>query len=72
MDDAMKILKSLEEPSLLIKDVSEKIKNKSKKRNDGFLSMLLGTLDSSSLGHALTSREVKRSKVLDARAKIPR
>ena len=45
MDDAMKILKSLEEPSLLIKDVSEKIKNTSKKRNNGFLSMLLGTLD---------------------------
>ena len=30
MDDTMKIVKSLEEPGLLIKDASETIKNKAK------------------------------------------
>ena len=41
MNDIMKIVKSLEESGLLIKDVSNTIKNEAKEQNVG---MLLGTL----------------------------
>ena len=47
MEVIMKIVKSLEESGLLIKDVSETIKNKKKKKREKkreFLGMLLGTL----------------------------
>ena len=43
MNDIMKIVKSLEDSGLLIKDVSETIKNDAKEQKGGFLSMLLGT-----------------------------
>ena len=43
MDDIMKIVKSLEDSGLLIKGVSETIKNEAKEQKGGFLSMLLGT-----------------------------
>ena len=44
MNDIMKIFKSLEEFGLLIKGVSETIKNKAKEQTEGVLRMLLGTL----------------------------
>ena len=44
MNDIMKIVKSLEESGLLIKGVSETIKNEAKEQRRGFLEMLLGTL----------------------------
>ena len=40
----MKTVKSLEESGLLIKGVSETIKNEAREQKRGFLSMLLGTL----------------------------
>ena len=52
----MKIVKSLEESNLLMKDVSEVIKNR-------ILNKLLGTLGSSLLANLSTGKEVK--------AKIP-
>ena len=42
-------LKSLEESCLLMKKVSETIKNEAKEQKGGFLPMLLGTLDASFL-----------------------
>ena len=39
----MKIVNSLEDSGLLIKGVSETIKNDAKEQKGGFLSMLLGT-----------------------------
>ena len=39
----MKTVKSLEDSGLLIKGVSETIKNDAKEQKGGFLSMLLGT-----------------------------
>ena len=36
MNDIIKIVKSLEETGLFIKDVSETIKNEAKKQNAGF------------------------------------
>ena len=50
MVDIMKMANSLEETGLLIKGISETIKNKTKKYKGGFLSMLLGTLAVSWLG----------------------
>ena len=51
-----KIIKSLEESGLLIKGISETIKNKAKEQKGGFLSMLLCTLGVSLLGNLLTGK----------------
>ena len=56
INDIMKIIKSLEESSLLIKDVSKTIRNEAKEQKRGFLSMLLGTLGASLLGNLLTGK----------------
>ena len=53
MNDIMKIVESLEESSLLIQVISEKMKNKAKKTKGRFLSMLLGTLGASLLGNLI-------------------
>ena len=58
MNDLMKRLKSLEESCLLIKGVSEIIKNEIKEQKEGFLSMLLGA---SLLGNLLTSNGTIRA-----------
>ena len=50
----MKIIKSLEESGLLIKEISETIQCR-------FLPMLLGTLAASILGNALSGQGVIRS-----------
>ena len=44
MKDIMTIVKSLEECGLVIKDVSEIIKNKAKEQKRGLLGILLGSL----------------------------
>ena len=49
MNDIIEIINSLEESGLLIKGVSEPIKNKVKQQKGGFLSMLLGALGASLL-----------------------
>ena len=55
-NDVMKIVKSLVETGLLIKGISEIIKDAVKKQKGGFLKMLLGTLDASLLGNLLTDK----------------
>ena len=57
----IKIVKSLEESGLLIKDVSETIKNEAKEQKVGFLGMLLGTLGASLLGNLLIGKSTIRS-----------
>ena len=52
MEDILKIVKSVEESGLLIKGVSETIKNEAKQQKGGFLPLLLGTLAASLLGSA--------------------
>ena len=47
MDDIMKVVKSIEESGLLIKAVSQKIKNEAKEQKGGLLIILLGTLGAS-------------------------
>ena len=56
MEDMMKIVKSLEELGLLVKKISETIKNETKEQNGGFLPMLLGGLAASLLGSVLTGK----------------
>ena len=56
MNDIMKIVKSLEKSCLLIKDVSETIKNEPKEEKGGFLRMLLGTLGASLLKNLLAGK----------------
>ena len=43
MEDMIKIVKSREESGLLVKGISETIKNETKEQKEGFLSMLLKT-----------------------------
>ena len=56
MNDVMKIVNSLEESGLLIKGVSETIKNEAEEQKGGLCSMLLGTLGASLLGNLLTGK----------------
>ena len=58
MEDALKVVKSLEDSRLLLERVSETIKNEAKKQKEGFLSMLLGTLGASLLGDMLLGKGV--------------
>ena len=51
MNDIVKIIKSLEESGLLIKSLSETIKNEGKEQKGRFLAMLFGTLGASLLGN---------------------
>ena len=54
MKDIIKIVKSLKDSGLLIKGVSETIKNEAKEQRGRFPGMLLGTLGASLLGNLLT------------------
>ena len=56
INDIMKIVNTLKESGLLIKDVSETIKNEAKEHKGGFFSMLLGTLGTSLLGNLLAGK----------------
>ena len=49
--DIIKIVNSLEVPGLLIKSVTETMKNESKEQKGVFLGILLGTLGASLLGN---------------------
>ena len=44
MNDIMKFVQALEDSNILLKGVTNTIKNKTKEQEGGFLSMLLGTL----------------------------
>ena len=61
MNDIMKIVKSLKESGLLIKGVSDTIKNEAKEQRGGFLGILLGTLGASLLGNLLTGKGTIRA-----------
>ena len=52
----IKIVNCLEESGLLIKGVSETIKNEGKEQKGGFLGILLGTLGASLLGNLLSGK----------------
>ena len=52
----VKLVKSLEDSGLLIKVVSETIKNEAKEQKGEFLGMLLGTLGANLLRNLLTDK----------------
>ena len=54
MQDLLKIVKSLEDSSILLDGITEAVKKDVKEQKGGFLSMLLGTLGASLLGDLLT------------------
>ena len=56
MNDIMKIVKSLEESDLLIKEDNKTIKNEAKKQGKVFLGISLSTLGASLLGNLLTGK----------------
>ena len=61
MGDIMKIAKSIKESWLLIKRISETIKNETKEQEEWFLPMLLGISAVVVLGNALLGRGVIRT-----------
>ena len=61
MEDLIKIVKFLEDSGLLLKGVSETIRNEAKEQKGRFLSMLLGTLDASLLGNILAGKGTNRA-----------
>ena len=60
MEDITKIVMSLEDSSLLIKDVTQTIENKTREQSGCFLGILLGTFGTSLLGNMLASKGVIR------------
>ena len=56
IEDIVKLVKSLEDSGLLLKEVTETAENEVKEQKVGFLSMLLGTLVASLLANLLTGK----------------
>ena len=57
----MKIVQALEDSNILLKGVTKPIKNETKERKGGFLSMLLDNLGASLLGNLLTGKGTVRA-----------
>ena len=61
MNDFIKIVQALEDSNILLKGVSETVKNETKEQKGRFLSMLLDTLGASLLGNLLTGKGIVRA-----------
>ena len=61
MNDVIKIVEALEDSNILLKGVTETVKNETKEQKGGFLSMLLGTLGASLLGNLLAGKGFVRA-----------
>ena len=61
MNDIIKIVQALEYSNVLLKRVTETVKNETKEQKGGLLSMLLGSLAASLLGNLLTGKGVVRA-----------
>ena len=61
MNDIIKIVQALEDFNVLLKGVTETVKNETKEQKGGFLSFLLGTLGASLSGNLLTGKGVVRA-----------
>ena len=62
MKEIIEIVKSLEDPGLSFKGVSERIQNEANEQRGGFLSMFLGTLGASLLGNILVGKGINRAR----------
>ena len=61
MNDIIKIVQALEDSNILLKGVTETVKNETKEQKGGLLSMLLGTLGANLLGNLLTGEGFVRA-----------
>ena len=61
MNDVIKIVQVLEDSNILLKGVTDTVRNETKAQKVGFLSMLLGTLVASLLGNLLTGKGLVRA-----------
>ena len=61
LSDIIKLVKSLEESGLLIKNVSKTIKNEAKEQKNGFFGILLGTLGAYLFGNLLIGKDTIRA-----------
>ena len=61
INDIMQIVQALEDCNILLKGITKTIKNETKEREGGFLSMLLGTLGTSLLGNLLAGKGIVRA-----------
>ena len=61
MNDVMKIVQALEDSNILLKVITKTIKNETKEQKEGFLGMLLGTLEANLLGTMLTGKGMLRA-----------
>ena len=59
MNDIMKIVPALEDFNILLKGITNTIKNETKEQKGGFLSMLLGTLGASLVRNLLSGKGIK-------------
>ena len=61
MNDIMKITQALEDSNILLKGVTNTIKDETKEKKGGFFSTLLGTLGAILLGNLLTGKGIARA-----------
>ena len=61
MNDIMKIVQALENYNILLKGVTEIIKNETKEQHEGFLGILVITLGSILLGNLLSGKGIVRA-----------
>ena len=61
MEDIIKIVKSLEDSNLLLKEVTETVQNEVNEQKRGFLSMLFGKLGAGLLGNILTGWGINKA-----------
>ena len=61
MNDIIRIVQALEDSNILLKEVTQTVKNETKEQIGGFLSMLLRTLGASLLGNLSTGKGVVRA-----------
>ena len=61
MNDIIKIVQVLEDSNILLKGVTETIKNGTKEQEGGFLQTLVGTLGSILLGNLLSGKGIARA-----------
>ena len=70
MKDLLKIVKSLEDSSILLDGITESVKSEVKEQKDRFLSKLLGTLGACLLGDLLTKKLSGRGVIRAGEGKI--
>ena len=61
INDIIKIVQALEDSNILLKGVTKTIKNETKEKKRGFLSMLWGTSEASLLGNLLAGKGTVRT-----------